>query len=76
MSTEPQARTIWSNIQANNGFTKDLSEAVNKVIAGGYAVVIDEVAVIPFITLNPEKLMLAPGALVTTFDGIAVKRGL
>ncbi|XP_055340757.1 glutamate receptor ionotropic, NMDA 3A-like [Paramacrobiotus metropolitanus] len=75
-SPDPKVQAILANIQATNGWLTSYQDGVNRVLAGGVAMVGNEVQLRPYIDANPGKLKFADGeALAQSYYALAVQIG-
>jgi ABC-type amino acid transport substrate-binding protein len=71
----PKYQAIWKNIQANNGLVETTDAGIQKVLAGGFAMVVEVPGVNTILAANPGKLMLDKDSLLSQFYAFGVKKG-
>jgi ABC-type amino acid transport substrate-binding protein len=71
----PKVRAIWKSVQANNGFVQHISEGEQKVLAGGFAFVVEAPSANIFVAANKGKVAIGKDILATQSYSLAVTNG-
>ncbi|XP_055340760.1 glutamate receptor ionotropic, delta-1-like [Paramacrobiotus metropolitanus] len=74
-SKEPKIQAIWANIQANNGFVDNYQVGLDKVLSGGYALIMESVAGGAFNAANPGVAKITDDVLWETYYAFGVQQG-